>query len=855
MANKKKKQTREERLEKKRQAERLRYQRLKRDPVKNAELKEKEKEKYIKKKEKGLIKSVKDMTEREQRAIRKIWREKTKKLRERRKQKSNQIAPPTPPDSDNEDLPVNPQMKNNRALAAKRRSDCQRKMRNKIIRRQNFELKTLRQKIKNFQKKIKRIYKKQDLTPNSKVETMLKDTSKSNVESVKKKLLFSEVMESQIRENMSCIENDKEKKIVRKVLSGRIVKKYKVLDRINIKPIKQSTFKRLLDMERKTRGDKTSNNLNKIITQFFEEDCNSRQCPGKKDCITRKKIKKQKRYLQDSMRNLHQKFLKTKGIIISYTLFCRMRPFWVVTPQVNQRETCLCVIHANIDLILHSLKQSNILLFGNYQSMLEFLCCDKYNELCLSRECKACKHRTLPYQESDNCTPISYFTWRCVTEEIIDMKTKKERKVRKYTKSTLKCPPQEVVLKLENDLVALLKHEYYIVHQYQSIKTLKDNLTENDAVIHMDFSENFNTKYAEEVQSFHFGGARTQISLHTVVVYTKGKTECFATLSEDLSHNVPAIWAHLQPIINSLPDTIQNVHFLSDGPVTQYRNKDMFFYLGCLLTKLHPHNNITDFTWNYFEAGHGKGAPDGVGGTCKRTADKIIASGTDIATIDAFAKAIEEHCPGIRTLVINRADISSQTKILNNYLPYIKPFVGTLKVHQVRANVFIPLKLKMKSLSCFCSNFCPHYNLGQMTYPGLEAKLDVSKIFADAPSEMHDVPEMNSKTQMPSRSKNLNGMENNYSNGDYVLVSFQNNKKSEYRYVGVCSSDMDEDGEILITFLKIWNAQGNIFKLDDNDVSHVPVEQICEKLPQPNIFLQGNRILYKFKNPVNVYEK
>lgn len=82
MANVKKKQTRQERL-KKRQAEKLLYQRIKNDPARNAELKEKERQQYKKKKGMGQIKSVKNMTEREKRAIRKIWREKTKKHRDR----------------------------------------------------------------------------------------------------------------------------------------------------------------------------------------------------------------------------------------------------------------------------------------------------------------------------------------------------------------------------------------------------------------------------------------------------------------------------------------------------------------------------------------------------------------------------------------------------------------------------------------------------------------------------------------------------------------------------------------------------------------------------------------------------
>ena len=39
---------------------------------------------------------------------------------------------------------------------------------------------------------------------------------------------------------------------------------------------------------------------------------------------------------------------------------------------------------------------------------------------------------------------------------------------------------------------------------------------------------------------------------------------------------------------------------------------------------------FTKITWNFFKASHGKGAPDGVGGSLKRTADKLTRTGTDI---------------------------------------------------------------------------------------------------------------------------------------------------------------------------------------------------------------------------------
>ncbi|KAL3278827.1 hypothetical protein HHI36_016347 [Cryptolaemus montrouzieri] len=196
------------------------------------------------------------MSEREQRAIRKIWREKTKKHRDRVKLQITRNNPITPPASDNEDQPPLPE--NNIALAAKRRSEIQRKLRNKLIKKQQCEIKQLRQKVRDCQKKIRRMGK-QKMTPNSKVADLLQNTTKENVEEVKKKLLFSEVVQHQLKENINLTTNDNEKKIFKKVLSGKIVKKYKVLNQINMKPIRQSsnTNKKLLDMTRKTRSDKT----------------------------------------------------------------------------------------------------------------------------------------------------------------------------------------------------------------------------------------------------------------------------------------------------------------------------------------------------------------------------------------------------------------------------------------------------------------------------------------------------------------------------------------------------------------------------------------------------------------------
>ena len=63
------------------------------------------------------------------------------------------------------------------------------------------------------------------------------------------------------------------------------------------------------------------------------------------------------------------------------------------------------------------------------------------------------------------------------------------------------------------------RHVCIIRHQFRAYKHLKETLDVNEAVIHVDFSENYVCKNAAEIQSAHFGASNKQATLHTGVVY------------------------------------------------------------------------------------------------------------------------------------------------------------------------------------------------------------------------------------------------------------------------------------------------------------------------------------------------
>jgi len=91
-------------------------------------------------------------------------------------------------------------------------------------------------------------------------------------------------------------------------------------------------------------------------SEFLERDDNSRATTGKRDTLTRKKVKMQKRFLNETLYSLWRKFKNEHPQLkISYSMLCKNRPFWIVRPTVRDRDTCLCKTHATTQLMADKL--------------------------------------------------------------------------------------------------------------------------------------------------------------------------------------------------------------------------------------------------------------------------------------------------------------------------------------------------------------------------------------------------------------------------------------------------------------------------------------------------------------------
>lgn len=309
-----------------------------------------------------------------------------------------------------------------------------------------------------------------------------------------------------------------------------------------------------------------------------------------------------------------------------------------------------------------------------------------------------------------------------------------------------------------------------------------------------DFAENYICKYAEEVQAVHFGASKPQISLHTAVLYHSGECESiitpFCTISENLRHDPVFIGNHLIPILN----IIKTLH----PPSSQYRNKSMFFLMANFLA---VHLTVQNFIWHYNEAGHGKGSPDGIGATVKRTADQSVARGKDVANFQQLIQCLEENCNGFQIIPIDEDNVITIENLLAKSLT--PAFKGTLNVHQVTWNKDSPGLLHARKLSCIeCrpDQICSHYEMGVINTEYNQISADQTQdILAISPSPHQSDQEISKEPGPPGPFSDIENESParcvDTDDEDLVTVSIPTKRSRNFYFKSVYGSSSEENSD------------------------------------------------------------
>lgn len=231
--------------------------------------------------------------------------------------------------------------------------------------------------------------------------------------------------------------------------------------------------------------------------------------------------------------------------------------------------------------------------------------------------CTRCLHKhTLPTPQQDQ-TNVEWQQWERVQDQTADRLHFNTRLV--MHSGTLGELLQQYEDKLKTETTTHMCSVHNETREYRSmIKECNDSTV----IVHVDFSE---------VNSCHFGQNLPWLNLHTGMYYTNKQKTGFCTVSEFKRQDAYAIWTHMEPVLTDIClkfSKVDTIHFWSDGPSKQYKNKKHFSLLcsvpptlGFKKYMVYNLELLPHLTWE------GSIGPDGIGGTVKRTCRQPYTAG------------------------------------------------------------------------------------------------------------------------------------------------------------------------------------------------------------------------------------
>ena len=257
----------------------------------------------------------------------------------------------------------------------------------------------------------------------------------------------------------------------------------------------------------------------------------------------------------------------------------------------------------------------------------------------------------------------------------------------------------------KNEVAEFRAHVNRIKNQYTQLRQLKDNLPDDDIIMQMGFAEDYRCRSQQEVQSAYWNPE--QVTIHPMVFYYKKESsllhKSIVAISAEPKHDAGTVFAILKkviPFIKSEVGAFNQIHYWTDSPTSQYRNKTIFSVVN-----RHEETFDAKAVWNYFEAGHGKGPCNGIGGTSKRLADEAVKQEkVSIQDASDFMKWAEENQLGsaIKFLFVDKKNTEESRAFLMAQSENLKPVKGTVKIH----SVFSPAvnEIWAREVSCYCLN-------------------------------------------------------------------------------------------------------------------------------------------------------
>ena len=311
----------------------------------------------------------------------------------------------------------------------------------------------------------------------------------------------------------------------------------------------------------------------------------------------------------------HQKcllLLNIKELILEFK-----KEYRTVKIGFSMHSVCVCQYHQNIKLLVSVIP-------GNfeYKDILSKVVCNINLRKCMLYLCSDCPGKTnlnkfltehFINNEYDLAENIFYRQW---------ISTDRTTLVNHY--STV----EEFIAKIV-DVYEICPHHFIAKAQANPLKMAKENLSENELIILLDFARNYSFIVQDAVQGFHW--ENSQATLHPFVAYSRSsngdlKHTSICVIPDCLKHNQTAVHCFLTKVITPMKQKVNNIktiHYYSDGAPSQYKN-----YKGLVNLCHHRLDHGIDAAWSFFANSHDFFAKSH-GGTVKRLATNSSLMATE----------------------------------------------------------------------------------------------------------------------------------------------------------------------------------------------------------------------------------
>ncbi|CAB4041133.1 Sentrin-specific protease 2 [Paramuricea clavata] len=280
---------------------------------------------------------------------------------------------------------------------------------------------------------------------------------------------------------------------------------------------------------------------------------------------------------------------------------------------------------------------------------------------------------------------VTWYEWERIYISDLKCKSGKVNVVKRMKKVCKEGTVKDVLTSLQTKLPSFLEHVFVKRHQAAYFEEKLNSIEDDEAVIQVDFAENYTWKFQDEIQSAHWN--QQQVSLFTVAVWTKGPKGdkvCVShvIVSDELNHDKKSVAVFMSTVmdkfVKEMHADVRRAYVFSDGPSSQFKNR-------YIVNFLHHLNSKVSIQWNFFATSHGKGAVDGIGGTVKRMEWNAVNSRKASEVVDAktFYDAASKLTTSISVSFVSQKEMNDMYDLLclQKYFNDAPPIPGISRFH------------------------------------------------------------------------------------------------------------------------------------------------------------------------------